>query len=80
MFLKNKNFKKELNIAIFGHFAKAIVKQNAYKMIDFGNEVLVNQIDDWSACMLKKLAPVTDVNTVVYSLDSNQFISFSRIW
>jgi len=41
-----KHFKKWRSIAIFGHFAKAIVRQNGYKMVDFGNEVLVNQVDD----------------------------------
>ena len=49
-------------------------------MVDFGNEVLVNQIDDWSAPMLRKLARVNDVNTAMYSLDPTQFISFPRIW
>ena len=33
-------------IAIFGHFAKAIVRQNGYKMVDFANEVLINQLDN----------------------------------
>ena len=41
--LRNKIFK---SIAISGHFAKAIVWQNGYKKIDFGNEVLINQQDD----------------------------------
>ena len=35
-------------------------------MVDFGNEVMINQLDDWSARMLKKLARVNDVNTVMY--------------
>ena len=43
-------------IFIFGHFAKAIVKQNGFKMVDLSNEVLVNQHDDRSARMLRKLA------------------------
>ena len=51
----------------FGHFAKAIV--DSYKMVDFGNEVLINRLDDRSACMLRKLARVNDVNTVTHSLD-----------
>ena len=34
------------SIAIFGHFAKAIVRQNAYKMVGFGNEALINKLDD----------------------------------
>ena len=34
------------SIAIFGHFAKVIVRQNGYKMVDFGNEVLIKQLDD----------------------------------
>ena len=34
------------SIAVFGHFAKAIVRQSPYKMVDFGNEVLINQLDD----------------------------------
>ena len=45
-FLKKQNFKKWLSITIFGHFAKYIVRQNGYKMVDFGNEVLINQLDD----------------------------------
>ena len=32
-----------------------------YKMVDFENEVLINQIDDLSARMLRKLARVNDV-------------------
>ena len=69
------------SIAVFGHFAKAIVRQNGYKMVDFGNEILINQLDDWSARMLSKLARVNDENTVIYALDpSRQFISFPRIW
>ena len=45
-----------------------------------GNEVLIYQIDDWSYRMLRNLARVNDVNTVMHSLDSTQFISFPRIW
>ena len=41
-----QNFKKWPSSAIFGHFAKAIVRQNGYKMVDFGNEVLINQSND----------------------------------
>ena len=67
-------------MAIFGHFAKAIVSQNGYKTVDYGNEVLINQLDDWSARMLKKLARVNDVNIVMYALDPMQFISFPRLW
>ena len=44
-FLKKQNFKNWLSITIFGHFAKYIVRQNGYKMVDFGNEVLINQLD-----------------------------------
>ena len=29
-----------------GHFAKATVRQNSYKMVDLRNEVLINQLDD----------------------------------
>ena len=47
---KSKYLKKKIqkgrNIAIFGHFAKAIVRQNGYKIVDFGNIVLINQLDD----------------------------------
>ena len=32
------------SIAVFGHFAKAIVRQNGYKMVDFGNEALMKQL------------------------------------
>ena len=35
--------------------------QNDYKMVDFGNEVLINHLDARSARMLKKLAQVNDV-------------------
>ena len=34
------------SIAIFGHFAKAIVRQNSYKMVGFGNEALINKLHD----------------------------------
>ena len=63
MFLRNKNFKKWPSIAIFEHFAKATVRQNGGKMVDFGNEVLNNKLDDYSARMLRKLARVNDVFT-----------------
>ena len=43
---KKQNFKKWLGIAIFGHFAKAMVRLNGYKNVGFGNEVLNNQLDD----------------------------------
>ena len=43
---KRQNFKKWRSIAILEHFAKAIVRQNGYKMVDFGNEVLINELDD----------------------------------
>ena len=43
---KNQNFTKWLSISIFGHFANAIVRRNGYKMVDFGNEVLIKQLDD----------------------------------
>ena len=46
MIVKKQNFKKWRSIAIFGHFAKAIIRQNGYKIVDFGNEVLSNQLDD----------------------------------
>ena len=49
-------------------------------MVDFGNEVLINQLDDWSAHMLRKLARVNDVNNVRYSLEPKQFIPLPRIW
>ena len=41
-----QNCKKWLSIAIFGHSATSIVKQNGYKKGDFGNEVPINQLDD----------------------------------
>ena len=41
---KKQNLKKWRSITIFGHF-KAIVRQNGYKTVDFGNEVLINQLD-----------------------------------
>ena len=43
-------------------------------MVDLENEVLIKQLDDWSARMLGKLARVNDVNTVMYSLDPTQLI------
>ena len=42
---KNQNF-KVAKYCHFGHLTKAIVRQNGYKMVDFGNEVLINQLDD----------------------------------
>ena len=66
---KNQNFRKWLSISIFGHFAKAIVRRNGYKMVDFGDEVLIKQLDDWSARMSRKLTRGNDVNTFMYSLD-----------
>ena len=52
MFLKKQNFKSWRSIAIFGHFAKAIVRQIGYKMGDFRKEVLINQLEmtDPPAC------------------------------
>ena len=32
-------------MAKYCHFTKAILRQNGYKMVDFGNEVLINQLD-----------------------------------
>ena len=52
------------SLAIFGHFTKTIVRQNGYKMIDFGIEVLINQLDDRSARMLRKLARIIPTNMV----------------
>ena len=49
-------------------------------MVDFGNEVVINQLDDWSSRMLTKLARVNDVNTIMCSLERTQFILFPRIW
>ena len=43
---KKQNFKKWTSIAIFGRFAEAIARQNGYKSMDCGNEVLINQLDD----------------------------------
>ena len=43
---KNQNFTKWLSVSIFEHFAKAIVRCNGYKKVDFGNEVLIKQLDD----------------------------------
>ena len=40
-------------------------------MVDFGNEVLINQPDDLSARMLRKLVRVNDVNTVMYFIPTN---------
>ena len=37
-------------------------------MVDFGNEVLIGQLDDWSASMLRKLARVNDVNIIMFHL------------
>ena len=34
------------SITIFGHLAKAIKRQNADKMVDFGNEAHINKLDD----------------------------------
>ena len=58
-------------MAKYCHFLDILqfVRRNGHKMVDFGNEVLINQLDDGSACMLRKLAWVNDVNTVIYSLD-----------
>ena len=50
-------------------FLDILQRQNVYKMVVLGNEVLINQIGDWSARMLWKLARVNDVNTIMYSLD-----------
>ena len=50
------------------------IKQSCCKLTKVGNEVLIYQIDDWSARMLRKLARVHDMNTVMYSLDSMQFM------
>ena len=62
---KNKN-NMWRSIAIFGYFAKAIVRQTSNKMVDFVNDVLINQLDDRSARMLRKLSRVNDVSTVMY--------------
>ena len=43
---KKEKFKKWRGVTIYGHFAKAIVRQNGYKIVDFGNEVLNNRLDD----------------------------------
>ena len=43
---KKEKFKKWRRVTIFGHFAKAIVRRNGYKIVDFGNEVLINRLDD----------------------------------
>ena len=53
MFLKKQNFEERRSIAIFGNFAKAIVRQNGYKMVDFRNKVLINQLFDLSAHMIR---------------------------
>ena len=58
------SFKKWRGIAIFVHFAKAVVRQNGYKIVDFGSEVLINQQDDRSARMLRKLARIIPTNMV----------------
>ena len=44
-----------------------MVRQNSNKIVDFGNEILINQLGNCSAGMLRKLARVNDVNTVMYS-------------
>ena len=49
------------------------------KMADLGNEVLINQLDHWSARMLRKLARVSDVITVIYSLDAIHFIPTNMV-
>ena len=66
---KKQNFKKCQSIAIFGQFAKAIVRQNGRF-----RELSSDQLTRWSARMLRKLARVNDVNTVIYSLDPTQLI------
>ena len=43
--------------AIYGYF----LQYQTYKMVDFGNEDLINQLDDSSADMLRKLARANDV-------------------
>ena len=35
---EKQKFKKWRSIAIFGHFAKAIVGQNGYKMVDYNDQ------------------------------------------
>ena len=57
----------------------SIVRQNGQKMVDFGNEVLINQLDDWSALLSKKLARVNDVNTVTYWLYRIHFIPTNMV-
>ena len=52
---------------MFGHFEKAIVRQKGYKMAEW--ERSSNQPTRWLIPMLRKLARVNDVNTVIYSLD-----------
>jgi len=76
-----KQFSKVAEYFHFWTFCKGYSKAKwLQKMVDFGNEVLINQLDDWSARMLRKLARVNYVNTVMYSLDPTQFILFPRIW
>jgi len=76
-----KQFSKVAEYFHFWTFCKGYSKAKwLQKMVDFGNEVLINQLDDWSARMLRKLAQVNYVNTVMYSLDPTQFILFPRIW
>ena len=58
MFLKNNILKSGEELP----FLVILQRQNGYKMVDFGNEVLINQLDDWSARMLRKLARVNYVN------------------
>ena len=40
------------------------MRQNGYKMIDFGTEILINQLDDRFARMLRKLARLIPTNMV----------------
>ena len=65
-----------MEILPFLEILQIIVRQKGYKMVDLGKEALINQLDDWSARMLRKLARVNDLNTVMYSVDPTQFISY----
>ena len=49
--------------------------QNGYEMVDFGNQVLINQLDDWSALMLRELARVNEVNKCIHLTLRNSFYS-----
>ena len=77
LLLKIKFIKKWRSIAIFGHFAKAIVRKNGYKMVAF-LEVVINQPRWLFRPQVQETGTSKWRDTVMYSLDPTQFISFPR--